>query len=232
MRKAMKILLIILTIVPSTSFAQADSADYYSDSNKDEWIEKINFEIEYNFFKTNRLKESSMIGMDYNFVLYKGWGISINSTFNNFNNVKNMPSDYEQHKEPLGSLLSHEFGDSPNDFMALYSFNLIKEFPISHSVSYGFGIGFSSISYTETKFNTYYYSGSTDYYYDYYKSQITAMGLSLLANIEVQINGFLGFGLNLKANRNDIYSYFSTDFHLTFWFFNRERRNRKERENH
>lgn len=216
-------IIILLLFLPMLNFAQKDSVFKNNETSFHPFqLSKVYFNFEYGLLVSGKASE---ITFKYNFILSNTWGLTFHESFYNFNDIKNMPSDYNEHIDVIKHLF--DFSYNPVDNMIISAIGLKKEFPIHKSVSVGFETGISIIKQKESIFYKYYGTSSSKYYYDFYTKENSAIGYFLAADIEAQLTGFLGLGLDLKSDFNSIHSYFTSGIHLTFWLYNRERRNAK-----
>ena len=220
MKKANYIIIIFLSLLPIINYAQTDTTIKSSNTTN----KLLEFSKLYYNFQGGALVSGNAyeLGENINFIFSNKWGFSLTTTLYNFNNVLNMPWDYNQHVDKLKYLFA--FDHNPNDAIYIFSIRLIKEFQISKSFFYSFEAGLSSVKFTESTFYTYGYVSPTNFYYDYFDQQTTVAGLSLQANVDLQLTGFLGLGVDFKSEINKLHSFVAADVHLTFWLYNKERR--------
>ncbi|MEI6820892.1 MAG: hypothetical protein WCL51_03085 [Bacteroidota bacterium] len=220
MKKSIIILIFTLSLLPKLNYAQGGSTHYKRDySNQRFALNKVYADLDYGFLITDK---SHDYGAYCNVIFTNNWGISIDGSKVNLPNARNLPSDYASHPKPFAHLF---FISGPNDYVNITSIRIVKDFQISRNFSTGIEGGISYISYKEDEFYKIDSLMPTIFSYDYNERQkSTAVGLSLRANVEYQLLDFLGVGFDVKTDINSIHTFVAANLHLTFWFYNRERR--------
>ena len=221
MKKIIIIVIFTLFLLPKLNYAQGYSTHYRSNYfNHDFKLTKVSANLDFGQLITDK---SHDFGAYCNVIFTKHWGLSTDASEVNLANARNIPTDYASHPKPYSHLI---FNGDPYDYMNITSIRLVKEFQISRNFSTGIETGVSLVNYYEAVFSKSNNSSvSGGYYYDFTNNKKnTAMGLSLRANVEYQLLDFVGVGIDVKSDINSIHTFVAANLHLTFWFYNRERR--------